>query len=449
VSTRGSHVAVVGAGWSGLAAAVTLLDAGLRVTLIEAAPQVGGRARRVELTLGDRSYALDNGQHLMVGAYRAYLALARRVGLALDDRLLVTPFALRYVDGFRMVAARAPAPLHLAAALAFARGLTLRDRIGAALWVRRWQRRRWAIAQDCAAAALFDTHPPRLVERLWEPLCLAALNVRLESASARVFLQVLGDTLGADAPASHLLLARCDASGLFPDAAEAAIKASGGTILLRETALGLASAPMPGRWSLRLRGDTLGVDAVILALPPARCADLLQSTGAAELHSVIEQLERIGTAPIATVYLRYPETVRLAHPLLALRERPEDAEYGQWVFDRGMLESRCAGVLSVVVSGAGAHTNLTGDELAASVGRQLTACFGLPRPDAHAVVVEKRATITPGPGLLRPDVRLPLRGLYVAGDAAASPYPSTLEGSVRSGLAAAQAAIADVALNAP
>ncbi|HTT12614.1 MAG TPA: hydroxysqualene dehydroxylase HpnE [Burkholderiaceae bacterium] len=443
-----SHVAVIGAGWSGLAAAITLLDAGQRVTLVEAAPQVGGRARRVDVMLGDRIYSLDNGQHLMVGAYRAYLDLARRVGVALEKRFLVTPFALRYADGFRMVAARAPAPLHLAAALAGARGLTWRERIHAVLWVRGWQRRRWTLAEDRAAATLFDAHPPRLVERLWGPLCLAALNVRLESASARVFLQVLGDTLGADAAASHLLLARYNASGLFPDAAETAIRASGGVVRLHEPALGLESASAD-TWRLRLRRDGIDADAVILALPPARCTDLMRTTGEAALHAAIEQLERLGSAPIATVYLRYPESVRLPHPLLALLERPEHGDYGQWVFDRGLLESACAGVLSVVVSGTGSHADLSARDLAAAIARQLSACLGLPRPSAHAVLVEKRATITPGPGLVRPDVRLPVRGLYLAGDAAASPYPSTLEGSIRTGIAAAHAAIADAALNAP
>jgi len=90
VSARGTtHVAVVGAGWSGLAAAVALLDAGLRVSLIDAAPQVGGRARRVTLALGDRSYALDNGQHLLVGAYREYIALAQRVGVPRAKRMIM------------------------------------------------------------------------------------------------------------------------------------------------------------------------------------------------------------------------------------------------------------------------------------------------------------------------------------------------------------------------
>ena len=145
------------------------------------------------------------------------------------------------------------------------------------------------------------------------------------------------------------------------------------------------------------------------------------------------------------MYLRYPPATRLAYPLHALSERPDSGEYGQWVFDRGLLEPACDGVLSVVVSGTGPQTELSASELATAVSHQLARCFRLPAPIAHAVLVEKRATIAPIPNVVRPAARLPLPGLYVAGDAAASPYPSTLEGSVRSGIAAAQAIQQDLA----
>jgi hypothetical protein len=196
-----------------------------------------------------------------------------------------------------------------------------------------------------------------------------------------------------------------------------------------------------------LRSAEFDAHAVVLALPPVRCVDLLRSVARTELQPAIEQLARIGTAPITTVYLRYPAPTRLAHPLFALCERPEAGDYGQWVFDRGFLEPECAGVLSVIVSGTGAHTELPAAELAGAVARQIARCWALPAPLAQAVLVEKRATIIPSPGLVRPATRLPLQGLYLAGDAADNPYPSTLEGSVRAGLAAARAAVEDLAVS--
>jgi hydroxysqualene dehydroxylase len=235
---------------------------------------------------------------------------------------------------------------------------------------------------------------------------------------------------------------------LFPDAAERMIAGAGGRILLREVVLGLQPETASRRWRVRLRSTSVEADAVILALPPARCIDLLDGVAHASLQSTIDQLGRIGTAPIATVYLRYPPATRLAHPLFALREDARTGNYGQWVFDRGQLEPACAGVLSVVISGAGPHADLSSTELATAIERQLAGSFTLPAPIAHAVVVEKRATITPGPGITRPDTRLPLPGLYLAGDAASSPYPSTLEGSIRAGLAAARAVVADAATSA-
>jgi len=69
------HVAVIGAGWSGLACGLELTASGHEVTLLEAAPQAGGRARAVVVRLGDRQFLLDNGQHLLIGAYRETLRL--------------------------------------------------------------------------------------------------------------------------------------------------------------------------------------------------------------------------------------------------------------------------------------------------------------------------------------------------------------------------------------
>jgi flavin-dependent dehydrogenase len=103
-------------------------------------------------------------------------------------------------------------------------------------------------------------------------------------------------------------------------------------------------------------------------------------------------------------------------------------------------------VLAVVISAAGPHLDRDRDAVIAAVGRQLSADFGLPAPLAATMLIEKHATIVPAPGLQRPPARLSAPGLYLAGDSAASPYPSTLEGSVRAGLAAADAVIADFGL---
>jgi squalene-associated FAD-dependent desaturase len=435
-TARTRRVAVIGGGWSGLAAALDLADEGCAVTLLEAAPQLGGRARRVELALGDRSFPLDNGQHLLIGAYRETLALMQRVGIDPQSAFLRLPFTLRYPDGFALQAARLPAPLHLAGALLFARGLGWTERLAMARAVDRWRRAGWAVARDHAAIDLMHRLPGVVVTRIWQPLCVAALNVRLEQASAAVFLAVLRDSLGADRAASDLLLPRADLSGLLPDAAQRVLLARGVDLRLRSAVEQLTRAPQG--WTVRSREQAFEVDAVVLALPPWRAVALLESAGETALAPAIDTLRQITTAPIATVYLRYRSAVRLPLPALALREDPASSRFGQWVFDRGALDARCAGVLSVVVSAPGPHEALDHAALASAVAAQLSCALSLPAPDAMRVIEEKRATIAPRPGLQRPPSAL-AEGMFLAADAAASPYPSTIEGSVRSGHAAARA----------
>ncbi len=435
------RVAVIGAGWSGLACALEVVRHGRAVTLLDASAQPGGRARAVRLPLGDGEFMLDNGQHLLIGAYRDTLRLMRDVGVDVGAALLRLPFELRYPDGFSLRAWRLPAPLHLAAALLAARGLDWASRRHAFLWVQRWRRCGWRLADDAPASTLFADAPAALRRRLWRPLCLAALNVELEQASAQVLLNVLRDSLAAEARAADLLIPRHDLAQTFAAPALRALQAGGTEIRLRTPVQRLARAGP--RWHLDCRGGAHPSDVVVLALPPERAAALLASVDDVRLQPAVTALRAIDAAPITTVYLRYPAGTRLDRPALALLDDAAAGRYGQWVFDRGQLDAANDGVMSVVISAAAVTLQLEVAQIAAAVAGQLSRELALPAPLASTVITEKRATIVPSPGLQRPAARLPVPGLYLAGDAAASAYPSTLEGSVRAGLAAAQTVIED------
>ena len=431
------HVAVIGAGWSGLACGLELTASGHEVTLLEAAPQAGGRARAVVVRLGDRQFLLDNGQHLLIGAYRETLRLMGEVGARTDEALLRLPFELRYPDGFLLRARRLPAPLHLAAALLGAARWGCAERRQVIGFVLRWRVRGWRFAGDAPASTLFADAPAEVVRRLWRPLCLAALNVELEDASAQVMLNVLRDSLAGDARAADLLIPRRDLTQVFAGPALQTLTRRGANVRLGSPVQQLSRSD--SHWRVESRGTTMLADAVVLALPPQRAAALLATTGRAELAPAIALLRALDMAPIATVYLRYPSTLRLPWPASALLDDPAAGRFGQWVFDRGYLDETNAGVLSVVISAAGSALAGEPASLAASVARQLNADLGLPQPLASTIFAEKRATIVPAPGLQRPPARLAAPSLYLAGDAAQSDYPSTLEGSVRAGIAAARA----------
>jgi squalene-associated FAD-dependent desaturase len=435
------RLAIIGAGWSGLACALELTAAGRSVTLFDAAPQPGGRARAVSVRLGDREFTLDNGQHLLIGAYGETLRLMREVGVGIDDAVLRLPFQLRYPDGFLLRARRLPAPLHLAAGLLGADRLGWAERRHVIGFVLRWRARGWRIDGDRPASRLYDGAPAEVVRRLWRPLCLAALNVELHEASAQVLLNVLRDSLAGGARAADLLIPRRDLTQVFAGPALATLRSRGAEVRLRSPVRQLQRSH--SRWRIDGGGESAVFDAVVLALPPPRAAALLASTDIAELAPATELLRAVESAPIATAYLRYTPTLRLPWPACALLDDAGAGRFGQWVFDRGRLDQANAGVLSVVVSAAGAALSAEPAGLATSIARQLSGELGLPQPLATAVLAEKRATIVPSPGLRRPPTRLAGSGLYLAGDAAAGDYPSTLEGSVRSGIAAARAITAD------
>ncbi|MDP3668294.1 MAG: hydroxysqualene dehydroxylase HpnE [Telluria sp.] len=440
MAETGKTVAVVGAGWAGCSAAVELARAGCKVTLFEASRSLGGRARGVEL----RGAMLDNGQHILLGAYRETLRVLRTVGIAPAAALLKLPLQMRYPPGsggmdFR--APRLPAPLHLVGALLRASGLEWADKLSLARFSTSARWMDWHLNTDCSVSELLERfdQTPRLVRLMWRPLCLAALNTAPERASAQVFLNVLRDSLGAARPASDMLLPRLDLGTLFPDAAARYVERHGGSV--RRGAKVARLVRQARRWQVEASGELAGgcYDGVVLATAPGAAAALLPA------GALADQLGGFAHEPITTCYLQYPAATRLALPFYALLDDPARAHWGQFVFDRGQLDARQAGLLSVVISASGAAAALDRTVLAQALAAQLAAVLGRPElaaPEWTQVITEKRATFACTPALARPANATGLAGLVLAGDYTASAYPATLEAAVRSGKLAAAALLA-------
>lgn len=430
----GKRVAVIGGGWAGLSAAMHLAEAGSSVTLYESARVLGGRARRVDL----EGHELDNGQHILIGAYGATLALMRKAGADPETLLRRECLDLRFADGFHMRAPRLPYPFNLAAALFTARGLPLADALAATRLMGALQLGGFRVSPDIDVAQWLARHrqPQNVIQHLWEPLCVSALNTPMARASAQVFAQVLRDGLTGTRANSDLLIPRVDLGKLLPEPAARFIQQHGGSILSGTAVKHIE--PTPQGWRVAPGGDTF--DAVILAVAPHHAAPLLPALPAlAPCATAINQLRY---EPIATCYLKYAAECRLPAPMLGFT-----GDLLQWVFDRGQLDG-ASGLIACVISASGAHDTLNNAALAREVDAALRAQLtrhNLPAPASapewSRVIVERRATFSCTPALARPGNETPLRGLYLAGDYTASPYPGTLESAVQSGHAAALAAM--------
>ena len=431
--------AVVGAGWAGCAAAAELAANGVSVTLLEASDELGGRARRLPLELAGHWHVLDNGQHLLIGAYTETAALFERLNVALDAVVERRPFEMHFPDGFRLQAARLPAPWHLAAAVITARGLDFSDRAAMIALLRTLKKSGWNIGSDRSTTEwlLECRQTPQVVRRVWRPLALAALNTPLDRASAQIFANVLRDSLGGAAAASEMWVPRADLSALLPDAVERYVVAHGGEV--RRDAR-VDTIDRKDRFHLHLRnepGRMIEVDAVVYAAAPTHLDHIVGRIDA--LNATYEALARFEHEPLYTVYLKYAPSVRVARGFTALLDDPAKRRYAQWIFDRGALDPVNQGVLAAVISSSGPHEAESLEDVCQAVAQQLTDDLGLPAPFDTRAIADRRATLAAVPHLQRPPNRTPWPAFAIAGDWTVSDYPSTLETAVRSGRAAARA----------
>lgn len=443
MSGNSPRVAVIGGGCAGLAAAARLAQNNIAVTLFEASPHLGGRARGVQW----KGLCLDNGQHILLGAYSETLQLLELAGVDPKQVFLRLPLQLNMHGQLSLNAPGwLPAPLHIIAAFAFAKGLSLQERLAAIRFMLWMKLSGFTLPRDETLQDLLQRkrQPERVTQLIWEPLCLAALNTPLSEASAQVFLNVLRDSFAKARSDSDMLLPRCDLSSLMAEPLAAYIRQKGGEIRLDAAVAKLEQAD--GFIVETADGARTQFSHIILATSPFRLQPLMSSLDAS---AVIPDVAEFSYQPIYTVYLQYPETVQLTSPMLGLAKTADVAFHGQWIFDRGQLCSQ-PGLVSVVISAEGPHQRLTQQELAQAVADELAAIFpGLPAPQWHKVIAEKRATFACKADMQRPLQQTQVSGLHLAGDytsdgSVANLYPATIEGAVRSGLQCADHILTDI-----
>lgn len=428
-------VAIVGGGWAGLAAAVELAARHIPVQLFEAGPVLGGRARRVDA----RGLRIDNGQHLLLGAYSGVLALLQRLDVPASSVLRRLPLELdwhaRNGRGLRLKAAPLPAPLHLLWGLVTCRGLGTRQRLLAIRAAMAMARGDPGAGSDQALGGWLAAHGQDhdLVQRLWSPLCVAALNTPVDTASTRIFQQVMRHAFGHRRHDADLLLPSGDLGDVLPDPAFAYIRRRGGIV---HTGSRVRELLVDGTRLLGLRTEhgTLRASRVILATPPDATRRLVG--GVVALRGLSDRLARFSYQPICTVYLQYPESVRLGRDMRGLLD-----SYGQWVFDHAA--NGRPGLMAVVISASGPHLQMDNDALARRIHSELGAVIpALPAFIAARVIREKRATFacTVEAQRHRPGPVSDVAQLWLAGDYTDTGFPGTLEGAVRSGVRCAELA---------
>ena len=416
-------LAVVGGGWAGLSTAVAASRAGYAVTLFEMAHHWGGRAR------SHPDSGLDNGQHILIGAYRETLALMGDVGLDLNEVLLRRSLVLQHADGRGLALRPGPAALSFTAAVLRCHAWGWRDRLSLLRACGQWAAAGFKCQPDRTVAALCADLPRAVRDLLIDPLCVAALNTPAAEASATVFLRVLRDGLFGGRGACDLLLPKQPLQQLLPGPATQWLQAHGSQLVTGHRVGALE--PQGNGWLV----DGQRFDAVVLACP-AREASRLAAPWNPDWADTAAALR---FEPIITVYVRCPSG-RLVAPMVALAEDPESP--AQFVFDHGQLQG-IEGQFAFVISGAAPWAERGLDETANAVLAQAARQLPAPQwPAANAQVIttvaERRATFRCTPALRRPELHI-APGLVAAGDYVAGPYPATLEGAVRAGRLAVEA----------
>ena len=446
-------VVVLGGGIAGIAAALELLDNGYHVTLVEARMFLGGRA--FSFSDSETGLTLDNGQHVFVGCCANFTGFLERLGARekwiMQDRLDIPVRSRSGVTG-KLAGSGLPAPFHLLPSFLAYPHLTLRDKV--------------RVLAGMLRARLANRNVPRLeeitfyrwlkengqseraIQNLWNLVVEPTLNDNVREVSAAMGLMIVQEGMLGGATSGNLGYA---CGGLLPSLGEPALNmlhARGANLVLgspvNRMLLETIEAGVSGQSHLagvelanghRVCGgrfiSALPFSALLRLMPPAIAdQDSFQSIGSLEW------------SPIVNLHILYDRQV-MTETFCAFVDSPL-----QWVFNRDAITGRQTGdgqqLVTVSVSAAWEYIDMPREELIAKFTSEMAQAF----PEAREAgvlnvraVKQREATFrcVPGAGGLRPGPATPISNLFLAGEWTNTGWPSTMEGAVISGYAAARA----------
>ena len=436
------RIHIIGAGWAGLSAAIECAQQGFAVSLYESARQAGGRARRVMFA----NHKVDNGQHLMIGAYSQMLETFASIDIQQTEVFQRINFDIDVIDAsgqrpaFSLKLPRQTYPLHLAMGILICPSLSLTQKITTGLRFNAWLNR--SLPQDQSASDWLAQSglPENFIGQLLMPLCQAALTTRPEVASAQLFQSVLQQTFRAPADNTDMLIPTTDLSDLFPDRALAYLTAQGADIQLGKPLRKIVVED--DQHQLVFHDETITSTASLLATPPWITRDLLAELPGTETS--VQQLDSLAYEPITTVYCQYPDHCRMDKPFTGFTHATSE-----WIFDRHF--SGHPGLIAIVLSANGPHSSMDNERLINTIATELKTFFPHwpERPEDAMVIREKRAAFHASPGVQqqRPTCHTPWSGIKLCGDYVnlnefqQPPLPATLETAIRSGVLSARTLI--------
>jgi hydroxysqualene dehydroxylase len=438
-------VVIIGGGFAGLSAGVALADAGFRVALLERKPALGGRAYSfADPETGD---LVDNGQHVLMGCYRATLDFLSRVGSR--TKLVVhNDLEIEMLDGpgksAKVRAAKLPGPAHMAAALMRYRHLTVGERISAMIAGMKLlglHRRDEGVLEKLTVVELMDKlkQGTRARETFWYPISIATLNDEPAISSAALLAAVLKRAFFGRRADSAFVYPKVGLSELYCTGATKIIEDAGGLVESRSIVEALETGEGGKIASVRLRdGRRLGAANFIAAVPPHHLLRFLPENAVAD--PFFSRFEGLSTSPIICVHAWFDRPVTNSAFVGFIGTTT------QWLFNKRRIFEQHGeshpGYLSFVISGARKIVDQSNDELLdlvlADLSRMIPAASDAKLLKA-LVLKEKQATMAPDLRShdLRPPAATPIPNFFLAGDWIQTGLPATIESAVIAGRAAA------------